>query len=129
MADGDDDSAFGEGLQVELFHPETDREPGDTNWEGYGFDVHPQVFFISAFFILGVIATALIWPDELARPPAGLAIAHARHAAIGAQPLARRPAQRRSTYPGSGIGVGRVERHGSLLVRGHNQRTRSVNHS
>ena len=66
MADGDDDSAFGEGLQVELFHPETDREPGDTNWEGYGFDVHPQVFFISAFFILGVIATALIWPDELA---------------------------------------------------------------
>ena len=56
MANDDDDGGFGSGgLQVELFHAETDREPGDTNWQGYGFDVHPQVFFISAAVILGFI--------------------------------------------------------------------------
>ena len=64
MAD-DDDGGFGEGLQVEVFHAETDREPGDTNWEGYGFDVHPQVFFISAVVILAVIAAGLLRPDTL----------------------------------------------------------------
>ena len=58
MAD-DDDGFGGEGLQVELFHADTDREPGDTNWSGYGFDVHPQVFFISAFVILPAILTAI----------------------------------------------------------------------
>jgi choline/glycine/proline betaine transport protein len=63
MADGDDDGFGGEGLQVELFHAETDREPGDTNWQGYGFDVHPQVFFISAFVVLAFIALSLIFQD------------------------------------------------------------------
>jgi len=62
MAD-DDEEAFGEGLQVELFHAETDREPGDTNWQGYGFDVHPQVFFISAVIIVGFIVVSLLFPD------------------------------------------------------------------
>jgi len=58
----DDDGGFGgEGLQVELFHAETDREPGDTNWQGYGFDVHPQVFFISAGIILLFIALSLVF--------------------------------------------------------------------
>ena len=52
MSGSDDDDGFGDGLQVELFHAETDREPGDTNWQGYGFDVHPQVFFISAGVVL-----------------------------------------------------------------------------
>ena len=63
MADDDDDGFGGEGLQVELFHAETDREPGDTNWQGFGFDVHPQVFFISAFVVLLFIALSLIFQD------------------------------------------------------------------
>jgi choline/carnitine/betaine transport len=66
MADDDDGGFGGEGLQVELFHAETDREPGDTNWQGYGFDVHPQVFFISAFVVLAFIALSLIFQDGAA---------------------------------------------------------------
>jgi len=54
----DDDDAMGEGLQVELFHPESDREPGDTNIQKFGFDVHPIVFPISGVMIaLFVVAT------------------------------------------------------------------------
>ena len=64
MSGSDDDDGFGvDGLQVELFHAETDREPGDTNWQGYGFDVHPQVFFISAGIILLFIALSLVFQD------------------------------------------------------------------
>nr|WP_313684074.1 BCCT family transporter [Halobellus sp. DFY28] len=56
-----------DGLQVELFHPESDREPGDTNIAKWGFDVHPVVFpvalvlialFIAATIILGESASA-----------------------------------------------------------------------
>jgi choline/glycine/proline betaine transport protein len=67
MSGTDDEDGFGgEGLQVELFHAETDREPGDTNWQGYGFDVHPQVFFISAGIILLFIAVSLVFQDTAA---------------------------------------------------------------
>jgi len=67
MSGSDDDEGFGgDGLQVELFHAETDREPGDTNWQGYGFDVHPQVFFISAGIIILFIAVSLIFQDAAA---------------------------------------------------------------
>ena len=41
MAAEEEDETVGEmsdGLQVELFHPESDREPGDTNIQGLGFD-------------------------------------------------------------------------------------------
>ena len=63
----DDEGDFGgDGLQVELFHAETDREPGDTNWQGYGFDVHPQVFFISAGVILAFIIFSLLFQDAAA---------------------------------------------------------------
>jgi len=69
MTDSDDEEGFGgEGLQVELFHAETDREPGDTNWQlGVGdrrlFDFHPQVFTISAVIVLFFIAFSLLFPD------------------------------------------------------------------
>jgi choline/glycine/proline betaine transport protein len=54
MADGDDTTGeMSDGLQVELFHPDSDREPGDTNIQGYGFDIHPIVFPI-ALLIIGV---------------------------------------------------------------------------
>ncbi|WP_049997198.1 BCCT family transporter [Halococcus sediminicola] len=71
MADPEHDDATGEmseGLQVELFHPDSDREPGDTNYQGYGFDIHPVVFpvalalialFVAATVLLGDQATAI----------------------------------------------------------------------
>ncbi|MFC6724345.1 BCCT family transporter [Halobium palmae] len=48
-----------EGLQVELFHPESSREPGDTNIQGPGYDIHPVVFpvalaIIAVFVVLTV---------------------------------------------------------------------------
>jgi choline/glycine/proline betaine transport protein len=49
-----------------LFHAETDREPGDRNWEGYGFDIHPQVFLISAGIIILFIALSLLFPESAA---------------------------------------------------------------
>jgi choline/glycine/proline betaine transport protein len=56
--------AFGEGLQVELFHPESDRKVGDTNVEKWGFDVHPVVFPASSAVIIVVIALTLLFPDQ-----------------------------------------------------------------
>ena len=72
MADGEDEAVgeMSDGLQVELFHPDSDREPGDTNIQRFGFDVHPVVFpialLIIALFILvtvfyQTIAAALGW--------------------------------------------------------------------
>lgn len=59
MADGED--AVGEtseGLQVELFHPDSDRQPGDTNIEKFGFDIHPVVFPLAvALIVVFVVAT------------------------------------------------------------------------
>jgi choline/glycine/proline betaine transport protein len=68
MSESDDDGAFGEGLQVELFHADTDREPGDTNIQlDIGntrfFDFHPQVFTISAVVVVGVILFSVLVPD------------------------------------------------------------------
>jgi len=71
MAD-DDDSAMGDGLQVELFHAETDREPGDTNWQGYGFDVHPQVFPIAGIIVLAFVAFTLAVPDTASEIYSGI---------------------------------------------------------
>ena len=72
MSGSDDDDGFGDGLQVELFHAETDREPGDTNWQGYGFDVHPQVFFISAGVVLLFIIGTLLYPEEAPKMYSGI---------------------------------------------------------
>lgn len=52
------------GLQVELFHAKTGRKPGDTNIEKWGFDVHPQVFFISGPLIIIFIAFTLLFKDQ-----------------------------------------------------------------
>ena len=54
-----------EGLQIEpeaSFYDEgSTREPGDTNWVGYGFDLHPQVTFIaSAFLIVFILGTLMM---------------------------------------------------------------------
>ncbi|SEA05679.1 choline/glycine/proline betaine transport protein [Haloplanus vescus] len=52
MADSDErPGEMSEGLQVELFHPESDREPGDTNIQALGFDIHPVVFPVALVLI------------------------------------------------------------------------------
>jgi choline/glycine/proline betaine transport protein len=62
-ADSEDTTGeMSDGLQVELFHPESDREPGDTNWQGYGFDIHPVVFPVSLLIIGAFIAITLVGP-------------------------------------------------------------------
>jgi len=48
-----------EGLQVELFHPDTERKPGDTNVERWGFDIHPRVFPIACAVIALFIGLTL----------------------------------------------------------------------
>ncbi|WP_276273228.1 BCCT family transporter [Haloarcula litorea] len=64
MSDGDETTGeMSDGLQVELFHPESDREPGDTNWQGYGFDVHPVVFPVALVIIALFIAVTVLLGD------------------------------------------------------------------
>ncbi len=57
-----------EGLQIDPdidFYPEVaDREPGDKNIVRWGFDIHPQVTFSAAGFLLLFIAWTLIFPDS-----------------------------------------------------------------
>ncbi|ELZ32577.1 glycine betaine transport protein [Halogeometricum pallidum JCM 14848] len=63
----DDDQATGElseGLQVELFHPDSDRAPGDTNIEKFGFDVHPVVFPVSLVVIAAFVAATILLGDQ-----------------------------------------------------------------
>ncbi len=56
-----------DGLQVEpenpYDEPVPDRHPGDTNIVRWGFDLHPQVTFWSAGFLLVFIGLALIFSD------------------------------------------------------------------
>ena len=57
-----------EGLQIDPevdFYPEVaDREPGDTNIVRWGFDIHPQVTFIAAGFLILLLGYVLIFPDS-----------------------------------------------------------------
>ncbi|MFC7046131.1 BCCT family transporter [Halobacteriaceae archaeon GCM10025711] len=67
MADGDGSTGESEGLQVELFHPDSEREPGDTNIQGFGFDVHPVVFPVSALIIVLFVAVTILMGDSAAQ--------------------------------------------------------------
>ncbi|MFB6224104.1 MAG: BCCT family transporter [Haloarcula sp.] len=65
----DSDKVAGEmsdGLQVELFHPESDREPGDTNIQAAGFDVHPVVFPVALLIIALFVAVTILLGDTAA---------------------------------------------------------------
>jgi len=60
MADSEDTTGeMSDGLQVELFHPESDREPGDTNIQKFGFDIHPIVFPVALALIALFIAVTI----------------------------------------------------------------------
>jgi choline/glycine/proline betaine transport protein len=56
------------GLQIEptasLEDDAEEREPGDTNWSGYGFDVHPHVTLISVAILLVFILLTLMFKDD-----------------------------------------------------------------
>ena len=65
MADADETTGeMSEGLQVELFHPESDREPGDTNIQALGFDIHPVVFPVALVLIALFIAVTILLGDQ-----------------------------------------------------------------
>jgi choline/carnitine/betaine transport len=68
MADGEDDAVgeMSDGLQVELFHPDSDREPGDTNIQKWGFDIHPVVFPVALAIIALFIAVTIGLGDDAA---------------------------------------------------------------
>ncbi|MFB6242613.1 MAG: BCCT family transporter [Halobaculum sp.] len=69
MSDAEGDETMGEtseGLQVELFHPDSDRKPGDTNIERFGFDVHPVVFPGAAVIIALFVSITLLLGDSAA---------------------------------------------------------------
>ena len=67
MADGDDNvGQTSEGLQVELFHPDSDRRPGDTNIERFGFDIHPVVFPLAVATILVFVIATIALGDAAA---------------------------------------------------------------
>lgn len=40
------------------------REPGDTNWTGYGFDVHPHVTFLSTSILVLFIVLTLMFKQD-----------------------------------------------------------------
>ncbi|MBB6646661.1 BCCT family transporter [Halobellus ruber] len=65
---GSDDTTgeMSDGLQVELFHPDSDREPGDTNIQKFGFDVHPIVFPIALVIIVAFVAATILLGDAAA---------------------------------------------------------------
>jgi choline/glycine/proline betaine transport protein len=78
VADPEHDDTTGEmseGLQVELFHPDSDREPGDGNYQGHGFDVHPVVFPVALALIVLFVATTLLLGDQAAAVYDGISTA------------------------------------------------------
>jgi len=66
MSDSDKSGEFSDGLQVELFHPESDRSPGDTNIQKLGFDIHPIVFPVALLLIAVFIAVTVLLGDQAA---------------------------------------------------------------
>lgn len=55
------------GVQGDLFHPESDREPGDTNIQKFGLDIHPIVFPVSLVVIVAFVAVTIIFSEGAAQ--------------------------------------------------------------
>ncbi len=64
MSDSEKTGEMSDGLQVELFHPDSDREPGDTNIQKWGFDIHPVVFPVALALIAVFIAVTIVLGDS-----------------------------------------------------------------
>ena len=56
------------GLQIRptstLFDESGKKEPGEDNWEGWGFDIHPYVTLISSCFLFFFIILTLLFPAQ-----------------------------------------------------------------
>ena len=56
------------GLQIRLtpslFDEEGRQEPGENNWSGLGFDIHPQVTLISVALLFVFILLTLLFPSK-----------------------------------------------------------------
>ncbi len=54
------------GLQIRptasLFDDAGKQEPGENNWEGFGFDIHPQVTMVSSGLLIMFIALTVMFP-------------------------------------------------------------------
>lgn len=64
------------GLQIRptatLLDGEPSREPGDRNWNGFGFDIHPQVTFASVFILTIFIVLTIMFKDQAASTADGM---------------------------------------------------------
>ena len=65
-SDGGPTGETSDGLQVELFHPDSDREPGDTNIRTLGVDIHPVIFPVSLVLIVAFVAATILLGDQAA---------------------------------------------------------------
>ena len=58
------------GLQLKptasFFDNAEQREPGENNWNKYGFDLHPQVTIFSVIFLTAFIVLILMFKTESA---------------------------------------------------------------
>lgn len=52
--------------EVEYYEEVSHREPGDTNWVGFGFDIHPWVTFIAGGLLIVFIAWTLLAGEQAA---------------------------------------------------------------
>ena len=52
--------------EVEYYDDVASREPGDSNWVGFGFDIHPQVTFVSGGLLLIFVAWTLLAGEQAA---------------------------------------------------------------
>lgn len=59
------------GLQVHpsssIFDDSDKKEPGEGNWSGFGFDIHPHVTFISTAFLIIFITLCLMFQKEASK--------------------------------------------------------------
>ena len=52
--------------EVEYYEEVSHREPGDTNWVGFGFDIHPQVTFIAGGLLIAFVGWTLLAGEQAA---------------------------------------------------------------
>ncbi len=50
--------------EVEYYEEVSHREPGDTNWVGFGFDIHPYVTFIAGGLLIVFVAWTLLAGEQ-----------------------------------------------------------------
>jgi choline/carnitine/betaine transport len=66
------------GLQIRptstLLYGEVIRQPGDRNWNRFGFDLHPQVTFASVFILTVFIVITIMFKDQAASTAKGMLV-------------------------------------------------------